>query len=127
MSEKIKTIISTKGTDWKPFLGDILPQVAESIWDKWEIGRYPCNWLIGCVFYQGDTPETATKWIIVTDNGGFYKVHAQYALWHTRDIPPNSIDPDREYGMQCVWSTAHLKRTLKNLYLRGQAMAYLLE
>lgn len=31
--------------------------------------------------YKGEDPETATEWVIVTDNGGYYKVQAKYMIW----------------------------------------------
>ncbi len=109
-----KSIVSTRGTNWKPFKGDVLPQSALEFLEKGDALKYHWSWLTGCIFYQGETPETATNWIIVNDNGGFYKVNAQYAFWH-KSTGGNTV-------LQCVWSISHLKKTLKNFIKTGQTL-----
>jgi len=100
---------------WKKFTGDKLPQNAldwakdSNIWAS----RYG-RWVIGFVWYQGETPETATDWIITMDDGSYFKVRAQYMLWHSYG--------SGKIGAQAIWSTSHLKKTTRNLRLKGDTL-----
>jgi hypothetical protein len=68
-------------TDWKEFKGTgNLPESAKWLIEKWGIFKYPGGWSMA--FYIGETPEKATDWIVVTNNGGFYKHLALYMVWH---------------------------------------------
>ena len=68
-------------TSWKEFKSKgQLPDSAKWLIEKWNIFRYPGGWSLA--FYIGETPETATDWIVVTNNGGFYKCFAEYMVWH---------------------------------------------
>jgi hypothetical protein len=107
-------IITTKRTSWKPFKGRILPESARNFSDKGDIFRYNGHWLMDAIFYKGDTPETATDWIIVTDDGGYYKCFAKFGIWHTSQ--------KGEVVLQCIWSVAHLKRSLKSLIETGKTI-----
>lgn len=113
--EKVKAIISTKKTEWKPFLGtDTLPAMAKEFAIEANAFKSGCgNWLIGCIFYKGDI-ETTKDWIIVTNDGGYYKVDAYYMIWHR--YSPTQI------GAQAIWSNAALKRSLKSLVTMGNTV-----
>ena len=56
-------------------------------------------------FKKGD------DFIVVTPDGGYYKVDAVYFVW---------FKIGREVRMQCIWSMAALKRTLKSLKTEGK-------
>ena len=58
--------------------------------------RYPGGWCKA--FYKGDV-NTTDQWIVVTNDGGFYKVGAIYMVW-SNDI-----------AMAC-WSAKHMKKTV---------------
>lgn len=109
--KELKASINLSG--WKKFDGEELPEQA--CWHKSKydtdpkghnIFQYPGNWYSDYTYYRGDNPETATEWIVTTDNGGFYKVGAQVMLWH-----PN--------GSQALWSSAALKKSIKALLSQG--------
>lgn len=51
------------------------------------------------VYYKGN-PETTTEWIVVTDDGSYYKHGAQYMIWSNTRI-------------LAAWSGASLKKTVK--------------
>lgn len=59
-----------------------------------------------CEFLQKDD-----KWIVVTDDGDYYKTNAIYSVWHKIGDT---------VCMQCIWSNAALNRTLKSLRLEGK-------
>ena len=89
---------------WKNFKGETLPENCLKFFepaDIWESGH--AGWIIA--FYFGETPETATKWAIVLDDGGYYKVFATYSFWH----------PSLRTGepvLKCQWSLAALHRSI---------------
>ena len=58
-------------------------------------------------YYEGNDAATATNWIIVLDNGGYYKVNATYITWYYHPI-------DGVVG-KCNWSRAALAETLAAL------------
>lgn len=105
----LKASINQSG--WKRFEGETLPPQAcvhKSVYEKegHNIFTYPGTWYSDYTYYRGDNPETATEWIVTTDNGGFYKVGAHAMLWH-----PN--------GSQALWSSAALKKSIKALLTQG--------
>lgn len=115
--KELKKQVSQSG--WKKFEGDFLPEQARFSKSKYctkpegqNIFEYGGSWIIGWTYYKGDNPETATEWIVVTDNGGFYKVGAQYMLWQ---FPSG--------GSQACWSNASLKKSLKSLLTSGTTVA----
>jgi hypothetical protein len=91
---------------WKNYKGETLPQNCLDYFKDQDIFRYGGGWIIA--FYLGDRPETATKWAIVLDNGGFYKVGAEFAFWHPR--PETG-----EVVLKCQWSLAALHRSITAL------------
>ncbi len=50
------------------------------------------------------------RWICVTNDGGYYKVGASWSVWYNKG---------EDVGMQCIWSKAALKRTLKSMMEQG--------
>lgn len=102
---------------WKKFEGETLPPQACTHISPYRkepssIFEYGGSWIIGWTYYKGDNPETATEWIVVTNNGGFYKVDAEFMLWH---IPSGTV--------QALWSGAAVKRSLKSLMTVGTTVA----
>jgi hypothetical protein len=86
---------------WKNFKGETLPQNCLDFFRESEIWKYGANWIIA--FYFGESPETATRWAIVLDDGGFYKVDAIFAFWH----------PYKDgVSLKCQWSLAALHRSI---------------
>jgi hypothetical protein len=66
--------IAMEETGWKEFKGeDELPEAALPLIEKTNMFQYPGGW--HKAFYKGD------QWIIVTNNGGFYKVGAEFMVW----------------------------------------------
>lgn len=87
-----------------------LPQSAlDSI--KADIFQYGGE--VQVALYRGETPETAKEWIIVTDDGGFYKVDAEYVMWFTKADAPDG------YGCQCYWSSKALMTSMTSLMEKG--------
>lgn len=61
-----------------------------------------------CEYFKKDN-----DWIVVTPDGGYYKVNASYSVWYKIG------DTVR---MQCIWSNAALNRTLKSLKTEGKTV-----
>jgi hypothetical protein len=92
---------------WKNFKGETLPQNCLDYFkdsDIWRSGH--AGWIIA--FYYGDKPETATKWAIVLDDGGYFKVGAIYSFWHPSLNSGNVV-------LKCQWSLAALHRSITAL------------
>jgi hypothetical protein len=116
MDKKIKPIIARyKNKDWKPFLKDELTEAGMKFLNEQDSLRFGGCWVLGMVYYKGDSPETATDWIIVTDNGGFFKVNAIAMIWY-RNSATGSI------CAQAIWSDRHLRKSLRNLIENGQTL-----
>ena len=60
-------------------------------------------------YYKGDI-NTTKDWIIVMDDGGYYKVDAEFMTWHRID-DVNSSYNGKIVG-KCNWSVAALNRTI---------------
>jgi len=86
--------------DWVEFEGDTLPKSAMDFVKGKNGFRYDNGWTDA--YYEGDDPKTAKNWLVVTDDGGFYKVDAQYMIWH-----PDTV--------RARWSTKSMKTALKAL------------
>lgn len=70
-------------------------------------------------YYKGDDAETAEDWIIVTDNGGAFKVGAEYMVWFKRSDAGDETDPEFIYVAQAIWSEQALNNTLLSLRTGG--------
>jgi|ETNvirenome_6_85_1030632.scaffolds.fasta_scaffold71293_1 hypothetical protein len=66
-------------------------------WD-WEPGMSGGGWVEA--WYKGPDPEAATEWIVVTNDGGYYKVGAQYMVW-----TPG--------WNQAAWSDSHMEKQVQ--------------
>lgn len=102
------------GTEWKLWEEEELPEHIGKILDAKRAFAGGGGWCTGAAFYKGD-PKTSTDWIVVTDNGGYFKVGAEFMVWYK----PESKE---EYGAQAVWSVSHLKKTLKSLFKTGKTI-----
>ena len=108
-------IAPTRGTDWTPFKGtEALPEQLHRLMIKNDMFRGCGSWLIGTVFYKGDI-NTTQEWIVVTDDGSYYKHRAEYCFWRLSA----NYDTVR---MQCCWTGTHLKRTIKNFIKCGETL-----
>ena len=65
--------------EWEHFDGDTLPQVAIDWMNKKDAWRGGNEW--SDAYYKGDL-ETTNDWVIITPDGGFYKVNAKVMIWH---------------------------------------------
>ena len=65
--------------NWEDRRGILLPQVAVDMMDKQNAWKYNHAEYV-MAFYKG-APETTKDWIIVTQDGGAYKVDAEFMLW----------------------------------------------
>ena len=93
-------------TKWKRFKGESLPGAALEFMRKKLLPHNNQRWGWVDAHFLGDDPETAEHWIIVTDDGGYYKCGAQFSVWNPR-------------GMMCVWSKRHLGKVVAAIR-RGQ-------
>jgi len=82
---------------------NVLPKSALNFINTKGVLKY--NGSITFVFYKGDV-ETTENWFMVTDDGGFYKVGANYVMW-----TPTVI--------KCAWSSKSLFDMI-NAYLDGR-------
>lgn len=98
--------------EWKVFASNILPASALKIFAEEGITRsgYGNSVRGGCL-YRGDSPATATEWLITMDDGGYFKVHAEFCLWHKLD--------GKEPSMFCHWSNESLIESLNSLMEKG--------
>jgi len=76
--------------------------------------RYPGEWHLA-YHEKGVPPEKSKKWILVTNNAGFYKVDAEYAIWYTAE--PNEISGSTR--MRCYWSWNQAITNLNRLLRAG--------
>jgi len=110
-----KPFVKTTNPLWKPFLTDtMLPDSGLKYLNTLDAFRGYGGPMPGMIWYQGETPETATKWAVVMDDGSYYKVHAKYAFWR-----PNT---EGELTMFCYWSDHSLKKALKAYLDRGETL-----
>ncbi len=101
-------------SEWKEFKGEEgaeLPDAACFVKQEHEsdprghnIFRYHGSWLMA--YYKGDNPETATEWIVVTNNGGSYKHGCNYMIWHPK-------------GSQATVAWSATKKSVKSLITEG--------
>ena len=63
------------------------------------------------VYFKGENIDSATEWACVMDDGGYYKVNAEYAFWH-----PNEKN---ELVLHCSWTYSHLKKNVKHFLTTG--------
>ncbi len=84
---------------WKEFEGDTLPDSAQEFIKSKLLPHNNRNWKHCFAYYKGNDPQTTKNWIIVTDDGGYYKVDAEYMIWSEKHI-------------LAMWSTKHLFKTL---------------
>lgn len=63
------------------------------------------------VYFKGENIDNATEWACVMDDGGYYKVNAEYAFWH-----PNEKN---ELVLHCAWTYSHLKKNIKHFLTTG--------
>ena len=104
--KKVKSLVDFTSSEWKLFEGEVLPQSAIDYLQTERAFRSGYGrWLIGACWYKGETPETATVWAIVMDDGDYYKVKAKYAFWH-QSLSGKLV-------MQCSWTLKHLKANVK--------------
>lgn len=68
---------------------------------------------MGACYYK--TLEDPKTWILVTDNGGAYKVDAEYMIWYTTK--------DGRDGSQAIWSTKALRNSIKSLMTKGTTVS----
>jgi hypothetical protein len=70
--------------EWTVFRGDGIGDLSGSArnfmqdWG-WDPGESYGN--VYEAWWRGEDPETAQDWIVVTDDGGYYKVGAKYMVW----------------------------------------------
>ena len=106
---------------WKRFDGEELPPALLKLMQDADCFRsgHGC-WLIGTVWYKGYSLEEATEWVVVMDDGGYYKVWAEYSFWHSyTGTNPEYKD---KLVLQCVWSAGHLKKTVRNFLEYGETL-----
>ena len=73
--------------------------------------NYYGEWLSGVSMAKNEN-----EFIVVTNNGGFFKVGAQYMVWR----PILNREGNRQIVAQAIWSNAALKRTMKSLMKSGE-------
>ena len=68
--------------------------------EKYAIGGKRNGWKYNNGSYIMAYHKNDKEWIIVTDDGGFYKVDAKYSMWTNE-------------GMHCAWSYKHLVKMIE--------------
>lgn len=92
-----------EGTGWQEYKGEHLPETepVKNLIEKTGMFRYPGGWYKA--YYKGDM-NTTDQWIIVTKNGRYYKVGAQYMVWQ-----PNGCSSAR-------WTVNSMKQALVAIF-----------
>ena len=100
------TIVKNTGkyTEWH---GEELPDIANKIADEMGAMKYG-GWV--AAYYRGADPEKATDWVFVADDGGFYKVDAEYMIWY--DSEKDFEHSDTKGRGKAVWSDKYLVKAL---------------
>ena len=94
--EKIEFICN----GWKEFEDEILPESAIKFMNSLSPGRQNWNWCYA--YYLGENPNEAIEWIIVTDDGWYYKVDAEFMIW------------SKKYQL-AIWSVKHLFKVITSI------------
>jgi len=106
---------------WQVFKGQELPQSALDWIERYQNDSnakhgHNCqifsnfnSWVLKYVYFKGPNPETATEWIITTNDGGYYKVGAMAMVWY-RNINGNT-------GSAAEWSIKNTKLCIKQICL----------
>ena len=84
---------------WKRFKGEELNEAAMKFLEE-ASPNYCSGWCEA--WYRGDV-ETTRDWFIVTPDGSYYKVHAEYMTWHR-------CETGKIVGM-CSWSLGSLYKS----------------
>jgi hypothetical protein len=99
---------------WKDFTETSTEfELPKSALDSIKADMFQYGGQVQVALYKGEIPEEAKEWIIVTDNGGFYKVGAQFVMWFTKADYPDG------YGCQCYWSSKALVTSITSLMSKG--------
>lgn len=69
---------------------------------------YDGQWINNGSYRKGD------NFIVVTDNGGFFKVNAEWMIWH--------LSPSGKVVAQAIWSIKALKKSVNSLMLTGETI-----
>lgn len=116
--------VAISNASWQKFKGQELPQSAidwisryeihakaNGHMDSFSIFRNHNCWCIGYVYFKGPNAETATEWIITTDDGGYYKVGAEAMVWYT-GLTGGS-------NSSACWSIKSLRDCIKKIIIQG--------
>lgn len=78
---------------------------------------YNCKWgnNIDCFVNEKDP----TKFVLVRDDGGYFKVDAKFMVWY----PFTREDQTTDIGAQALWSFTSLKKTLVSLMTVGTTVS----
>jgi len=120
---KVNSVIgldNLKGTSWNLFTGETLPLKCQELCVRADVFRSKYGqWIEGATFYKGTDPETATDWILTMNDGGYYKVRAEYMVWF--DLEKESHG---SFGSGlCRWSMPSLKILLRAM-VKGEKLPH---
>jgi len=120
MANEDKPIISRiKNNEWHRFDREGWPKRMLEVMNEKDVWRSRHGEVYGdTIWYKGDDPDKAEEFCFTMDDGGYYKVFAKYAFWHTvigREGKPVLV-------LQCVWSYSHLKKTMRNYLEKGETL-----
>ena len=87
--------LAAEETGWTEYKGEFLPESTKAFQEKTEMFQYPGGW--SKAYYKGDL-KAPLEWIIVTNNGGFYKVDATFIVWTSTG---KSV---------AAWTSKHMKK-----------------
>ena len=91
-----------------------LPPAALAFAEKHNIFRSgDASWFYQMVYYRGDI-NTTEDWIIITNDGGYYKCHASYMMWY--------LNKNGNQGAQALWRKTSLKNSLESLLNTGETV-----
>lgn len=112
MEGTIKPIISRyKNKDWKFAETTEIPEwIKEALLKENAFRSGSPQWYIDTLFFN----SKEKKFMIVFNDGWYYKVNAEFALWY--------INEQGNLVLQCCWSHSHLKRTMRSIIENGHSL-----
>ena len=119
MPNETPLISRIKNREWTRFTGSEFPENLVKIMEEQRVFRSGHGQVyFDTIWFKGELSTKATEWCFVMNDGGNYKVFAEFAFWHTII----NCESKPQLVLQCVWSYSHLKKTMRNYLEKGNTL-----
>lgn len=102
-NQRINKLLRDNG--WENKVGELPKDIIDKV-----IASNGLKWHSNIWLYVKDD-----KWIMVTDDGGYYKVHAEWMVWHVSPRTGNVL-------ATAIWSVKSLFNNLKAIIETGDSV-----